>query len=404
MGLAVIRMWCRLSRRRVEKIFQFLSCGGTCDFSHPQTGVPALRAEAGASNRGSASGLFLTLLLLLLAVGGCTTQHKPVTTYLFYPPSPDEPRMQYLTGFSSDSKLFERSRWQTFLVGKPKQEMSVGKPYGIGTRRNEIFFCDTGFSGVGIVRLDKGGMEYFAPRGESQMRSPINAGMDVRGNLYVTDTESGLVLTYGPDRAPLKPIGRKDEMKPCGLAIVGDDLYLTDLKNHQVRIYHLPDRTLLRTLPRSDDDGKGKLYSPANVAVDGKGRVYVSDPGAFCVQVYDADGKYVRTQGRQGVGPGQFARPRGLAVDHEGRLYVVDAATQVVQLFDQEGRLLMFFGNPSGSGPGVTSLPAGIAVDYDNVGYFEKFVAPGRKLEYVVFLTNQYGDQKISVYGFLQKP
>ena len=109
-------------------------------------------------------------------------------------------------------------------------------------------------------------------------------------------------------------------------------------------------------------------------------------------------------QGRQGVGPGQFARPRGLAVDHEGHLYVVDAATQLVQLFDREGRLLMFFGNPSGSGPGVTSLPAGIAVDYDNVGYFEKFVAPGHKLDYVVFLTNQYGDQKISVYGFLQKP
>ena len=368
----------------------------------PTAWPPLQLRRSGLRFRGPVAGLLLTFLLLLLVAAGCAT--KPVKiTRLFYPPPPDEPRLQYLTGFSSESKFFEKSSFRTFLVGKSRKDPVVGKPYGIGSRRNEVFFCDTGFSGVGIMKLDRQVMEVFVPQGEGKMKTPINVGTDAQGNLYVTDTERRQVLVYGPDRSPLEPIGRKDEMKPCGLAIAGEQLYVTDLQNHQVRIYRLADRTLVRTIPRSDDAGQGKLFSPVNVAVDAQGKVYVSDPGAFRVQVYDAEGKYLRTQGGQGLSPGQFARPRGLAVDHDGRLYVVDAATQKIQLFDSDGRLLMFFGDPSITGPGATILPAGVAVDYENVRYFEKFVAPGHKLEYVVFLTSQYGDPKISVYGFLQK-
>jgi hypothetical protein len=42
-------------------------------------------------------------------------------------------------------------------------------------------------------------------------------------------------------------------------------------------------------------------------------------------------------------------------------------------------------------------------VDYDNVKYFEKFVAPGQKLEYLIYVTNQVGPNKVSVFGFLRK-
>jgi DNA-binding beta-propeller fold protein YncE len=344
----------------------------------------------------------LAVLLLLCAAGGCTTKPKP--KLLFYPPPPDQPRLQYLTGFSSAKEFFGQSGFKKFVLGKSAKDRIVGKPYGITARTNQIFFCDSGFSGVGILKLDKGVMDRLIPEREPKMKTPINVDSDAQGNLYVTDTEREQVLIYGPDGTPLEPIGRKDEFKPCGLAVSGEELFVTDLKHHQVRVYRLSDHTVLRTIPAPGSDAKGKLYSPTNVAVDRQGKVYVADPGAFCVQVFDREGKYLRTLGRQGVGPGLFARPRGLAVDHEGRVYIVDAATQVVQLFDSEGRLLIFFGDPNTTGPGATSLPAGVAVDYDNVAYFEKFVAPGHKLEYVVLLTNQYGDPRISVYGFLKQP
>ena len=340
----------------------------------------------------------------MLLAGGCATQPTAPKKFLLYPPPPDVPRFQYLTGFSSGRELFGQNAVKKFVLGRTSKDKFVGKPYGIASRKDEIFFCDTGFDGVGILKLDRQSMEQFIPDRDGKMKAPINAVSDAAGNLYVTDTEREQVLIYDKDGVPLEPLGKKDEMKPCGIAIAGEYFYVTDLKNHQVRLYRISDRTLARTIPRADDDGKGRLFSPVNVAVDQQGTVYVSDPGAFRVQVYDAEGRYVRTIGKQGVGPGMFARPRGLAVDHEGRLYVVDAATQMVQLFDREGRLLIYLGDPSVNGPGSTHLPAGVSVDYENVAWFQKYCAPGKELEYVVYLTNQYGDPRISVYGFLKQP
>jgi len=344
------------------------------------------------------------IVILLVGLVGCATKSGETKKILFYPPAPDIPRFQYLTGFSTEAECFGESGFRRFVLGRSKVEKYVGKPYGIVARSNEVAFCDTGFSGAGILDLAKQRIDLLIPTREDRMQAPINAAWDSQGNFYVTDTEREQVLIFDPDRKPLVPMGRKDEMKPCGLAIKDDTLYLTDLKNHQVRIYSLPDRQLVRTIPREDDSGDGRLFLPVNVAVGMDDKVYVSDPGSFCVQVYDAEGRHVRTLGEQGVGPGKFARPRGLAVDHENRLYVVDAATQRVQLFDSEGQLLIYLGDPSYMGAGSTHLPAGVAVDYDNVVYWQKYAAPGKQLEYVVYLTNQYGDPRISVYGFLKQP
>jgi DNA-binding beta-propeller fold protein YncE len=342
--------------------------------------------------------------VLLLAITGCAGKSDKTAKVLFYPPPPDIARFQFLTGFSTESECFGESGFRRFVVGRSRTEKYVGKPYGIVSRSNEVAFCDTGFSGVGILNLTKERMDLLIPTRADRMQAPINAAWDAQGNLYVTDTERDQVLIFDPDQLPQVPMGRKDEMKPCGLAIKGNTLYLTDLKNNQVRLYNLPDRKLIGTIPRADDAGAGKLFRPVNVAVGEDGKVYVSDPGSFCIQVYDAEGRHLRKLGEQGVGPGKFARPRSLALDRENRLYVVDAATQRVQLFDSEGRLLIYLGDPSYMGPGSTHLPAGVAVDYENVAYWQQYAAPGKQLEYVVYLTNQYGDPRISVYGFLKQP
>ena len=157
------------------------------------------------------------------------------------------------------------------------------------------------------------------------------------------------------------------------------------------------------TVPRNVTSEEAKLFSPTNVAVDREGRIYVSDTGGFTVKVYDAEGNFVRSLGERGLDPGRFALPKGVAVDRDGRAYVVDAATGLAQVFDADGKLLMFFGDPKTGGMGAMYLPAGIAIDYENVGLFQKYAMPGRKLEYLIFVTNQAGTQKVGVYGFLGK-
>jgi len=44
-------------------------------------------------------------------------------------------------------------------------------------------------------------------------------------------------------------------------------------------------------------------------------------------------------------------------------------------------------------------LPAKVTVDYEHLKYFQKYVDPGFHLKYLIFVTNQYGPDKINIYG-----
>ena len=80
-------------------------------------------------------------------------------------------------------------------------------------------------------------------------------------------------------------------------------------------------------------------------------------------------------------------------------LYVVDSAFQNVQMFDDKGRTLMFFGG-AGTGRGDMNLPTVVKIDYDNVEYFQNLVADGFEIEYLLVVVNQFGSNKVQVFGF----
>jgi DNA-binding beta-propeller fold protein YncE len=342
----------------------------------------------------------LCAVLVLALASGCTTVKKAPKTHTFFPPAPDDPRVQFLTAFSSDAELGRRPNFADFITGRPAGLAPLVKPYGLALKDGKLYVCDTGRSGIQVFDLTRKRARYFMPRGEGRLQTPINISIDTDGTRYVTDTGRNQVLMYSKDDAYLGAIGMQDEMKPTDVAITPDRLYVANVKGHEVRVYGKAGHKLRFSIPRDPKDLKGRLFSPVNLAVDKQGRLLVSDLGGFAVQVYDLEGNYLRTIGQQGVAPGLFARPKGVAVDREGRAYVVDAATQVVQLFDPEGRLLMYFGQAGSSTEGELYLPAAVKVDYDNVGLFQKWAAPGFKIEYLVLVTSQFGDRKINVYGF----
>jgi len=64
--------------------------------------------------------------------------------------------------------------------------------------------------------------------------------------------------------------------------------------------------------------------------VDGQGRVYVCDWGNRRVQVYDKNGAYMRTLGRQGQGPGEYGMPASVLLDGEGNAYINSVRSLVV--------------------------------------------------------------------------
>ncbi len=60
------------------------------------------------------------------------------------------------------------------------------------------------------------------------------------------------------------------------------------------------------------------------VAVDARGRIYVSDAGNSRIQVFSAGGHFIRSLGTYGTGAGHLITPRDLTVDASGNVYVAD--------------------------------------------------------------------------------
>ncbi|HEY7616088.1 MAG TPA: 6-bladed beta-propeller, partial [Terriglobales bacterium] len=109
----------------------------------------------------------------------------------------------------------------------------------------------------------------------------------------------------------------------------------------------------------------GDFAKPSNVAVDKDGNLFVSDTFNDRVEVFDADGNFIRTFGKAGDGPGYFARPKGIAVDADGHVWVADGVQDRVQVFTADGQLLIWMGG-HGSLPGQFNALAGLAIDKHN--------------------------------------
>ena len=241
----------------------------------------------------------------VLCLAGCRTAPKP--TYTFFPPPPDEPRIQFLTGFSTETDLGGQSKFSRFVLGRERIQRPILKPYGISTVPGKLYICDTQPANVSVVDLKKRRLRYLRPEGRGALQFPIGVVAEPDGTCYVTDTKRGQVLVYDAEGNLLLEIGKKNEMRPCGIALSGDRLLVTDLTNHCVRVYGNKGHNLLFQIPRNPGDTNAVLRSPTNVAVDRHGRIYVSDTGGFIVQIYDAEGNHLRTLGEMGLEPGRFA-------------------------------------------------------------------------------------------------
>jgi hypothetical protein len=83
-------------------------------------------------------------------------------------------------------------------------------------------------------------------------------------------------------------------------------------------------------------------------------------------------------------------------------MLAADAAFNNVQIFSKTGRLLMAFGG-GGEKPGDLLLPAKVAIDYENLPLFQKYVDPGFQVGYLIFVTSQFGPQRVNVFAFGQE-
>ena len=146
-------------------------------------------------------------------------------------------------------------------------------------------------------------------------------------------------------------------MRTHGITIGPDDsVYCTDDAGHSVRKF-TPDGKLLLTLGAnagkpSDSGYDGSNITtvlhgappfnrPTNLAVAPNGDLYVSDGyGNARVHRFSAGGELLASWGEPGTGPGQFMLPHGIAVDATGNVLVCDRESDRIQVFSADGRFI----------------------------------------------------------------
>jgi len=343
---------------------------------------------------------YLTLSLLIVIISGCTaTPKKQAEGPIFYPPLPNPPRIQYLKTFSSERDLGANSNFSDFILGQEAGgETLIGKPYGVAVAEGKIFVVDIRGPGYVIFNLKTKRVQTVHGDGAGRMKKPINIIIDQAGNRYVSDTGRDQVLEFDKQDKFIRAFGRIGQFKPTDMAILGNKMFVVDIAHHNIHILSLLDGHTIKVIGKPGSKA-GEFFQPTNITIGNDGYLYVGDTGNFRVQTVTQNGEFVKSYGQVGSGLGHFARPKGVAVDHDGRVYAVDAAFANVQVFDRLGRLLLFFGG-QGSHPDNLLLPSAIVINYANVDMFQQYAAPGFKLEYVILVTNQFGRNKVNVYGF----
>jgi sugar lactone lactonase YvrE len=232
----------------------------------------------------------------------------------------------------------------------------------------------------------------------AEFNYPYGIAMDKSGNMYVSDesgetvrkvTPSGVVTTLaGTPGVSGSANGTGSAAlfnSPAGIVVDGSgNIYVSEQKNCDIRKISPSGAvtTLAGTAGSSGNlDGTGaaaQFQSPAGLALDGSGDLYVADYGNGTIRKVTPAGVVTTVAGKPGSegsadGTGasaQFDAPEGVAVDGGGNLYVTDQKNNTIRMITPAGVVTTLAGTAgagnfaNGTGGGALfSQPFGIVVD-----------------------------------------
>ena len=173
---------------------------------------------------------------------------------------------------------------------------------------------------------------------------------DAKGHLYVLTRGPQAFFEFDPNGNFVRAFGDKMFTRSHGLRIDADgNLWATDVGAHTVMKLNPKGEVLLTLGTRGEAGewneaaGSQKLNQPNDVAIAANGDVFVVQghtPGArgdARVLTFSKDGKFIKSWGGKGTGPGQFDVAHGAAFDAKGLLWVMDRENQRIEVFDADG-------------------------------------------------------------------
>lgn len=188
--------------------------------------------------------------------------------------------------------------------------------------------------------------------GPGQFLSPMFIKVGPDGSVYVSDDQRGDVQRFDANGQLLNTIGEPGRgegqlSNPGGVAIDrAGSVWVCDYNNNRIEQF-TSDGTFLRTWGRAGNR-EGELSLPNDIAFDAEGRIYVLESGNKRIQVFDQNFASVMTFGREDLSPRAmlntpqsatgpwFVFPAALALDQRGRVYVSDTMGNFIAAFRVE--------------------------------------------------------------------
>lgn len=290
-----------------------------------------------------------------------------------WPEPPAMGRIAYFGQFSLPSDLgFKESFWGrlvSFAAGPSSAAMVRPMAVAATVTGEVIFVADTEARCVHRYDLREGRYSRLVTRRGAPAASPVGLAVTADGQLFVTDSQQGLIYTVAPGKSQLEIFDVVTKLRqPTGIFWHenANRLYVTDTAAQEILGFDRSGK--LEATFSGRGSGTGHFNFPTYLWVDADGELLVTDSLNFRVQRFDGNGNFLYEFGQNGDEPGYFSRPKGVATDSLGHVYVVDALMHLLQIFNRQGELLLSVGG-QGHGVGEFWLPNGLFITGDDTIY-----------------------------------
>jgi len=233
-------------------------------------------------------------LCILAAAQGQTVPEIP------YHSQPDLLKLPPDLNFGETSGVAVNSKGHIFVFSRSNS--ATGPAYGAAAAQLFEFDADGNF----VREIGKG---LYAWSFAHTVR------IDKDDNIWCVDKGSNMIIRFNPQGHVTMVFGRKQEASD---------------------VARPPDRE--GPPPKHVD---GMFNQPTDIAWNAEGDMFISDGYVNSrVAKIDRNGDWVKSWGEAGQGPGQFKLPHAIAVDAQGQVYVADRANARIQVFDADGKFL----------------------------------------------------------------
>ena len=189
------------------------------------------------------------------------------------------------------------------------------------------------------------------PAGTTLAGAAASVAFDSKGHLFVLTRGQPSLYEFDNNGKFIRSFGEGLFTRSHGLKIDKDgNIWATDVGAHTVMKIS-PQGQVLLTLGTKGQRGAWDastqlLNEPNDIAIGRNGDLFVVQghtPGAMGdprVLKLDKNGKFIKSWGGKGKEPGKFDVAHGIAIDAKGLLWVTDRENQRIQVFDADGKFI----------------------------------------------------------------